>query len=187
MEKNKKKSSKIKIVLIVVGIIVIVGYIGKQIEDTNAQTKQPDGKNIEKISKEEKKYIKGITPASIYEILKTKGFTIDKKSDGETVFFNCNKEEGLNNINVRIAAEDGLNVVEIRSGFTNMTNEPTHVVSKQFMSFLSSVQYENSNPDEMRKWVEDNLEKGGSKSIGGVKFEIFSKEKSIRTLLITSE
>ena len=43
----------------------------------------------------------------------------------------------------------------------------------------------DTNPEQARKWVEENITHNSKTEINGVSFEIFANSKNLRTLVLT--
>lgn len=195
MQPEKQKKSKKKVILYSVGILLLLVIIG-QFAPKEGSKKENVIENKKSAEKETlakdglKDFIEGMTPAAIYEQLKTKGFTIDKdfgNGSGLTVY--CEKQEGLDEIIVRISSEGASEMVEVVTTYTNMSTSPTNTseLARSILLFIASMPYENSKPEEAKKWVEEHLDKNGETTIGGIKFTFtVSENKRARVLRISS-
>lgn len=195
MQPEKQKTSKKKLILYVIGVLLILAIIGQFApkEDSKKEILTESKKKDEKesIAKDGLyDYINGMTPAAIYEQLKTKGFTIDKDfGNGSTLTVYCKKKEGLDDISVRISSEGASQIVEVVAMYINMSSSPdnTSELSKPILLYIASIPYEGSNPEGAKKWVEEHLDKSGETIIGGIKYSFtVSENKRARVLRISS-
>ena len=130
-------------------------------------------------------YIKNISAASLYDPLQQKGFKVDKQIGGDAIFVDCDKTTSASNEHVRIAGDEPSKIVEIRASYSNYSKGKTNELAKPFLGFIATLPYENSDPEQAKKWVEENISKNSTTNINGVTFEIIGTSKNLRTLLIT--
>lgn len=133
----------------------------------------------------EPKYIKGIVAANFYDPLESKGFTVDKQYGGDAFFVNCTRNTSESMEVLRVAGDGPSQIIEVKATYTSLSGDNPNKQAAQFLGFISSAPYDNSNPEQARKWVEDNIAKNAKTEIGGVSFEIAANVKNMRTLTIT--
>ncbi|GEM_PF-6245214 len=97
----------------------------------------------------------------------------------------CDRSTPELNEHLRIAGDAPDKILEIRASYTNFTNNKTDKLSKPFLGFIATLPYTNSNPEQAKKWVEDNISKNAKVDINGMTFEIFANKEKLRTLVIT--
>lgn len=131
------------------------------------------------------KYIKSISAASLYGPLQQKGFKIDKQIGSDAIFVECDRNSSDFIEHVRIAGDEPEKIVEIRASYTNYSKGETNKLATDFLSFIATLPYENANPEQAKKWVQENISKNSKTEIAGATFEIFANSKNVRTLLIT--
>jgi ABC-type molybdate transport system substrate-binding protein len=130
-------------------------------------------------------YIKNISAASLYDPLEKKGFNIDKQIGSDAIFVNCDRSTSEFSEHVRISGDESSEINEIKASYTNYSTGKINNKAKPFLGFIATLPYENSNPEQAKKWVEENIDKNSQIEINGVIFEIIGNSKNIRTLLIT--
>jgi hypothetical protein len=131
------------------------------------------------------KYIKNFYAAYLYDPLQKKGFKIDKQIESDAIFINCDRTMSEFGEHVRISGDDYSKIIEIRASYANYSTGKINNLAKSFLGFIATMPYENANPEQARKWVEDNISKNSKIDINGVTFEIIGNSKNIRTLLVT--
>ena len=164
-------------------VIAILG-LSTSACSNNDNSKKTENSITQTMTSEEK-YLKGISAASLYEPLKQKGFKIDKQIGGDAIFVDCDRSFSGFTEHVRIAGDEPSKIIEIKASYTNYSAGKTNNLATEFLGFIATLPYDNANPEQAKKWVQENISKNSKTDIGGVTFEIIANSKNIRTLLLT--
>jgi|GEM_PF-6272285 len=132
------------------------------------------------------KYIRGLSPVDIYMNLEKQGFKTTK---------HFNKEWGNTWTSTKSYSGISYEVVAYSTSADNVESVSATAIidvlqkdiisTQQFFSYISSLPYTNSNPQQASKWVIDNFNKNNSSvAIGDATFTIFAPSKATRTLTI---
>ena len=135
--------------------------------------------------KENPNAIKGLAPVDVYLNLEEKGFTTTKNLGSEygNSWENSMTSEGIT-YNVSTFSHDTNTVESIQISVTILPPKKIEA-SKQFFKYISSLPYENSNPEKTIQWIEDNFYNDKETLIiGDAKFSIYSPTKFARMLVI---
>ena len=120
--------------------------------------------------------IPGLKPVDVYGNLENKGFTIKKEITTDNgCWWYCEKIEGGIKYYVRIYSSDVSSVEQI-SCDASVTTASNVKNAKSFFQFISSIPYENSEPNKISEWLNTNYNKDkASTIISGVKFSVYTK------------
>ena len=129
------------------------------------------------------KVIPGLAPVDIHLNLENMGFTIDKNIGVDGCFYNCTKTKLECDFHCRVYGENPSSVEEIKASYMSYTGESVGESAKTFLGYIATMPYDNSNPQQAKKWVLDHINKDATTNIGGVNYEMFAR-KNIRTLRI---
>lgn len=128
---------------------------------------------------------KGITAATIYESLKSRGFSVDKQFGSDAFYVNCSRADANTSEEVRIYGFSPSELNEIKATFTKYNGKNIDEEASFLLGFISTIPYEGSQPDSAKNWVIQNISKNGSTTqIGVATIEVYAKEKT-RTIRIS--
>lgn len=167
--------------IILVGIALAILLLSRVSFNNKPQPSNIDTKQIQNASI----YINDISAASLYNPLEKKGFKIDKQTGSDGIFVDCDRSLPELNEHVRIAGDAFDKIVEIRASYTNQSSGDTNELAIRFLAFIATLPYTNSNPEQAKNWVVENISKDSKIEINGVSFEMFANSNNLRTLLIT--
>ncbi len=153
--------------------------------DLNAEGKADEAATADAASSESKPTsIPGLVAVDVHGNLTSKGFDLDKEIGTEGCFYHCTKKEESGVYYVRIYGRTPEAIEEVKASFTNYTNENTVELSKDFLGYISTLSYDNADPEKAKEWVIKNIGKNAKTEIGGVKFEIIANAPKMRTLRV---
>ena len=138
---------------------------------------------IASTEEDESAFIKGICPADIYTGLEGIGFTTDKVYNNEAghLWTSTSKLGGID-YRVEIYSTKATKVISARGTAILDYNKDINN-SIPFLVYLTSLQYENSNPQLAEQWVKDNFNNDkATTTIGEVKFTILAPTQFVRVL-----
>jgi hypothetical protein len=135
------------------------------------------------------KAISGLMPVDVYLNMEKQGFTTTKSFSGE--YGNTWESKYTNGgieyiVSVFSTKSDTVESITATARLLDLNKNISE--TKQFLKYVCSVPYENSNPSQVASWIDTNFssDKVGT-SIGGVKFEIFSPSKFVRMIVIEKQ
>ncbi|MFA6335957.1 MAG: hypothetical protein WCX48_10505 [Bacteroidales bacterium] len=128
------------------------------------------------------KTIPGLTAVDVHGNFTNKGFSLEKRLETEVSTWTCKLSNLESEFIVVATGKDPDNIVNVQGTVLNYSDKNTSEIAKDFLGFIASLPYENSQPEVARDWVLNNIEKGGSTSIGNVKFEIIANGDKNRIL-----
>lgn len=137
-------------------------------------------------SKKASKYIKGLTPVDVYINMEKQGFKTEKNLSGEfgNSWVNRMQIPGIN-FTVETFSSNTNKVENVRATAMVDLTEKNIVAAQQFFLFVSSLPYENSNPQQAGQWVINNYNNDkASTIIGDAKLTIYAPSVALRMLTI---
>ncbi len=184
-----------------ISYIVLFGIIGtlmpKDLPQNNETDTTKEYKSVEakKITPKQKKLnfktcnysgdefyiIPDMKAADVYMNFQERGFKINKNIKNEGTDIHCELSTSDVKYDVIITGCTPNKIISVEAMATDYSGNNLEAM-KSFIGFVATLQYENSNPDEARKWVEENINIDGAKTtIGGVTFSINFKSKHSKT------
>jgi len=139
----------------------------------------------ENSSELEVKTIPGLTAADVHGNLTNKGFILEKNLTAEGSSWTCKSSDTEKDLIVVVFGDSPTSILNVKGTVLNYSTEKTADIAKEFLGYLASLPYENSQPTIARDWVINNIETGGTTTIGNVKFEIFANGERNRILSMT--
>ncbi len=135
------------------------------------------------------KAILGLMPVDVYLNMEKQGFTTKKTFSvdfGNT--WESKLEVGGVEYTVSVFSTKSDTVESITATARLIDLSKNILETKQFLKYVCSVPYSNSNPSLIAAWIDTNFsnDKVGT-TIGGVHFEIFSPSKYVRMMIIEKE
>ena len=128
--------------------------------------------------------IPGLEPYDVTKNFEDNGFSFEKiKSEMGTSHTGIQKGEGFL-FQVSTFSNDYKTIESITATVT-LSEGKTAEVGKQFLTFTSTLPYDNSNPEQAAKWVQKKYDIQESDTIiNGVKFSITAPSKFVRMLIM---
>lgn len=124
----------------------------------------------------------GLLPVDVYMNFTNKGFTLTKRLSSGQCIYSCIKESSYNTLTVDVYGKTPTDVTAIEAAFGG-SSTPGESAS-DFLGYVATMQYDNANPQRAREWVSNHVGTHAVATIGGVKFETFSKG-SVRMLVMS--
>jgi hypothetical protein len=129
--------------------------------------------------------IKGIEATDIYLNLEKENFTINRSVSNHDYLWICKKELTGISFEVSIYANANKNIKSIRATGIINSDKKDIVATQQFLLYLSSIPYTDSNPEQAASWLKDNFKNDkASIIIGNVNFTILAPSRMVRILNI---
>jgi hypothetical protein len=172
-------------IILPIALILIVSATS---DLSQSRQNNSNGFNSENIVENEPT-IPGISAVDVYGNLKNKGFVCSGPDVNEqSAFWACKEETNEHTYIVEILGKSSDKILSIQASSLNMSSKSTKDISKDFLAYLSTVTYDNSKPEEVKKFVSNAINKGGKSEIiiSGVKFGVINNDKSVM-LNITPE
>ena len=132
------------------------------------------------------RYIPGLSPTDVYPNLEKQGFSTEKTFNPEygNLWTSTHSVIGMD-YRVQTFSYNIKNVVSVRATATVDGNGKEIVASKQFFQYISTLPYENANPEQAAKWVDENFNNHHATiQIGSVTFMMMAPTRYLRSLLI---
>jgi len=154
---------------------------------TKLKESSPKKKESKSTNRESSKYIKGLMPVDVYLNMDKRGFNTEFFPEGKEklghMWISKLTDAGIE-YEVGIWTMDANKVQTIDA--TAMCFPPKKIIaSLQFIQYVSSLPYDNSQPQKAVKWVSDNFNKDkATTTIGGVKFTLYVPSNYVRMLMI---
>lgn len=121
--------------------------------------------------------IPDMTAGYVYTNFEDKGFTVSKNIQTEGTDIQCTLQKSNVKYDVIITGCTPSKIISIEAMVIDYSGNNINEVTA-FLAFVATLEYENSNPEEARKWVQENINIDGAKTIiGGVTFSINFKSK----------
>lgn len=170
MEARKKTNLKImKIFAIIIGVIVLFAIIANLTSEDTAVDE------VATQAIETDKAVTGLMPSDIYLNLEKKGYTTSKEISGnEGNSWRCIKKDFATEYDVQLFSASGINVEEMRATASLTGQENKNISSvKPFIKYISSFEYEGSDPDKVAQWIDNNFDVDGATiTVGVAKFTL---------------
>lgn len=104
-----------------------------------------------------KSNIPGITAGDLTTLLNTKGIECSRPNKTKTLYIrNCSLEDSGYELNVDIYGSGILNIDYVFIKIAS-TGKIDTIVANSFLGYVSTLSYENAQPEQARKWIETNL------------------------------
>ena len=157
-------------------------------QPSNAVTINESAEPVQEVKKEEHVTIPGISAVDIYGNLKDLGFecTGPDVDDEKLVWWECKEEATDHNYMVSILGKSSTEILTIEASAVNYGTGDSNKVLGDFLSYMATVKYDNSEPEKTRNWVKENLNQNTDTVIGGVRLTITGNERS-KTLIVAHE
>lgn len=131
--------------------------------------------------------IPGLMPVDVYLNFEERGFKTEKNLGSEYSFWYSKDSSAGIDYNITTYTEgDVKSVVSVTAtAMLNGKEKKDIIATLPFLQYISSLSYENSNPQEASKWVEDNFNNDkATTTINGVKYTIYVPTNMLRMLKI---
>lgn len=129
--------------------------------------------------------ISGLMPVDVYLNMEKEGFSTNDTYNAE---YGCSWENSkeINGIQYRVLTfSNDASSVETITASAIVYPPKTIEASKYFFNFISSLRYDNANPQIASKWISDHFyDRKSSTVIGGVKFTLDCPTKFSRILFL---
>ena len=147
---------------------------------------KPKEKKSNPVVNNNSKYIKGLLPADVYGNMNMRGFKTEQFLEtgmGHTWISKLSKD-GFDYEVAAWSENDRKKVQTVKASV--ICNPPNNILETiPIFQMVSTLPYDNAQPQAAANWVFDNFEENGaSTSIGGVKFTIIAKTDYSRMLLM---
>jgi hypothetical protein len=130
------------------------------------------------------KPIPGLTASVIHDNFTKKGFKLEKSMDGELSVWTSIENNEAHEFKVSTSSTSLNNLISVQASVVSMLTLDQS--ARDFMGDVASLQYKYADPQKAKAWVMDNLDKGGSTTIGDVTFQVIVNNETSRTLKIYS-
>lgn len=113
--------------------------------------------------------------ADIYSNFENKGFKVDKqiKSDHTSIYCELSLPSEKFTVIVTGCSPEEIIAIEATAIDYSGNNQKE---AEEFLGYVATSQYKNSEPEKAKKWIQDNFDKDGASTIiGGVAFSISFK------------
>ncbi len=161
-------------------VIVVIAILGNDKQNNQLQMKQKNNAGMSsKIQS-----IPGIYAVDIYGNLKQKGFKCtDVKTTNieskQIVSWTCTDTDKTKEYIVEITGTAHNKIFYIQAAVLNYGQEKIEEVAKDFLSYIASIPYKNSKPDEAQLWVQKNITQDQAEIvISDVHFRIYSNNRA---------
>ncbi len=137
-------------------------------------------------SSESSKFINGLAPVDVYLNMEKEGFKTDKQLGGEygNSWTSTKSYAGID-YKVETFSSNTGNVENVRGTAIIDPSQKQVIATQQFFIFLSSLPYENSDPNKAGQWVIENFNNDkASIVIGDAKLTIYAPSVTTRMLTI---
>lgn len=125
--------------------------------------------------------------ADVYINFQERGFEVNKNIKNEGTDIHCQLSTTDVKYDVIITGCTPSKIISVEAMTTDYSGNNLEAV-KSFIGFVATLQYENSKPEEAKKWVEENINTDGAKTtIGGVTFSINFKSKHSKSFSMQIE
>jgi len=125
--------------------------------------------------------------ADVYINFQERGFEVNKNIKNEGTDIHCQLSTTDVKYDVIITGCTPNKIISVEAMTTDYSGNNLEAV-KSFIGYVATLQYENSKPEEARKWVEENINTDGAKTtIGGVTFSINFKSKHSKSFSMQIE
>ncbi len=128
------------------------------------------------------KPIAGLTAPAIHDDFTKKGFKLDKTTDGELSVWTSTENNEMHEFKLVSRGINTDKIISVQASVVSMLTLDQS--ARDFMGNVASIQYKYSDPQKAKTWVMDNLDKGGSTTIGDIGFQIIVNNETSRTLKI---
>ena len=126
--------------------------------------------------------IPGANPVNTYLGLEQKGFELKRNMGSTLSEWICTQKDGQMDLRCTLLSKPGeiQSLYAITATIQDGNAVPNLVEAAGFLGWVASLPYDNADPATIKRWVSDQVLAGenGSKSIGGVKFELYLQPRS---------
>ncbi len=150
--------------------------------DVNVFINPLSEEQTEKMTDEQElNYIKGIYASDIYLSLEERGFKTERKQmtsydDKIIQYWICSYETSAYKYEVYIYGYAPEKIYNIESTVIKYYQDQDIIsLANDFLGFMATTPYEESNPEEAKEWIQDNISKNNTITINGVTFEMFGE------------
>ena len=144
--------------------------------------------NIEDVPAEtQDKFLPGLQPVDVYQNLTSQGFSKEMNVGTETdaIWWVCKMSITGIDYDVQIYTTDVNKVESVEALAIIDVTKKEIIAVQQFIIYISSLPYENSNPTEVADWIIQNFNNDKAiKVIGDVKFTIYAPSLALRMLRV---
>lgn len=128
--------------------------------------------------------IPGLTAVDVHGNMEKNGFTTKKNIRAKGSVWTCKMKEDANDYSVVITGNGPYKITSVEATLRNFEGVDMDDAA-EFLSYVSSLSYENASPEMAQAWVNRWAETGGDTTIGGVRFRIITRYNVNRTLRIS--
>lgn len=128
--------------------------------------------------------IPGIEATDVYLNLVDLGFSMKKDLRPDNCCWLCEKSNGTTEIDVEITGKSNMQIDSVQAVFYNYTFDESQTVelASDMMSYIATIPYDSSRPEEARAWVRNNLGRDARTTIGPVSFLLVSTRNAPRVV-----
>ena len=151
-----------------------------------AKIKLKEMKSNPAVSNTNSKYIKGLLPADVYGNMNMRGFkTEHAPATGMGYLWISKKSQSDFYYEVTAWSDDDDKKVQSIKATASCEFPNDISTTVQFFQMVSTLPYDNSQPQKAARWVFDNFEQNNATTtIGGVNFTLFSNSENTKMLLM---
>lgn len=121
--------------------------------------------------------IPNMIAADVYANFQERDFKIVKNINNDGTDIHCELSTSDVKYDVVITGCTPNKIISVEAMATDYSGNNLEAV-KSFIGFVATLEYDNSNPKQARKWIENNINNDGAQTtIGGVTFSINFKSK----------
>ena len=184
LEKRRRINTKLMLfgclpVFLFIGVALFFGFSGNESTSSSPKSEEIPGHRYSR-------YIPGLSPTDVYLNLEQRGFKTEKSFNSEfgNLWTSTHSVVGID-FRVVVFSYNVENVVSVQATAMVNADEKDIVATKQFIQLISTVPYENANPEQAAKWVDENFNNHKTTTqIGGVTFTMIAPSQYVRMLRI---
>lgn len=121
--------------------------------------------------------IPNMTAGYVYTNFEERGFSVSKNIQSQGTDIQCTLQTPNVKYDVIITGCTPSKIISVEAMVIDYSGKNINDVTA-FLAFVATLEYKNSNSEEARKWVQENINIDGAKTIiGGVTFRINFKSK----------
>ncbi|MEI6914245.1 MAG: hypothetical protein WCL39_03850 [Armatimonadota bacterium] len=167
------------------GVVVLLCAVGGiMAPSNNSEGTSPQAKDQPSYQAESSKGISGVAPVDVYLNMEKQGFTTKKDFSNGKCMWSSSKTINMTTYGVDVYSSNVNTVERVNAMGGTTTDKDADAVFRKFLGYVATLQYEGSQPEVARQWVESNIGSKGKMSIGGVTFEIDAPAPTGRWLSI---
>lgn len=129
--------------------------------------------------------IPGLKPVDVYGNFTKKGFTLEKDFfDPQQPIWRCIEETQRHRMMVEVFGRSGSDVTLVRGTFFNYSAQDTDESAADFLGYVASIPYEESQPANAKSWVLKSIGTNATATIAGVSLELIANSDAPRCRML---